>query len=61
MFEDMRRWDNALDELELLREECLNPGSEETVTAKLEAFKSALGNVSGRMTDSQRARFEKIL
>ena len=61
MFEDMRRWDNALDELELLREECLNPGSEETVTAKLEAFKSALGNVSGRMTDSQRSRLEKII
>ena len=61
MFEDMRRWDNALDELELLRDECLNPGSEETVTARLEAFKSALGNVSGRMTDSQRARLEKIL
>ena len=61
MFEEMRRWDSALDELELLRDECLNPGSEDTVTARLEAFKSALGNVSGRMTDSQRARLEKIL
>ena len=61
MFEDMRRWDNALDELEKLRDECLASGSEETVTARLEAFRSALGNVSGSMTDSQRARLEKIL
>ena len=61
LFEDMRRWDNALDELEKLRDECLGSGSEESVEARLEAFKSALGNVSGRMTDSQRSRLEKIL